>query len=57
MWTFHGGSSPGVSGMLALMPRHRFAVAVLSNLEEMPERSELLADVARIVLGFPMPAN
>jgi CubicO group peptidase (beta-lactamase class C family) len=57
VWTFHGGSTPGASGMLALMPRHRFAVAVLTNLEELPERSELLADVARIVLGFPMPAN
>ena len=57
VWTFHGGSSPGVSGMLALMPRHRFAVAILTNLEEMPDRSELCADVARIVLGFPMPAN
>jgi serine beta-lactamase-like protein LACTB len=56
-WTFHGGSTPGVSGMLALMPRHRFAVAILTNLEELRERSEFCADVARIVLGFGNPAN
>jgi serine beta-lactamase-like protein LACTB len=51
-WMFHGGSSPGVSGMIALMPRHRFAVAILTNLEVLPGRSELAEQVTRIVLGF-----
>ncbi len=54
-WISHGGSTPGVSGMLALMPRHRFAVAILANVEELPDRSELAADVARIALGLGEP--
>lgn len=57
IWTFHGGSTPGVSGMLALMPRHKFAVAILTNMEELHERSEFCADIARIVLGFSTPSN
>lgn len=56
-WVFHGGSSPGVSGMLALMPKHRFAVAILTNLEDSPDRSDFAADVARVVLGFGSPEN
>jgi CubicO group peptidase (beta-lactamase class C family) len=51
-WTFHGGSTPGVSGILALMPRHKFAVAIVANLEELPDRSDFAADIARVVLRF-----
>jgi CubicO group peptidase (beta-lactamase class C family) len=51
-WAFHGGSSPGASGMVALMPRHRFAVAILSNLEDLPGRNELVETITRIALGF-----
>jgi CubicO group peptidase (beta-lactamase class C family) len=51
-WVFHGGSSPGVSGIVALMPRHRFAVAILMNLDNAPERGELAEDITRVVLGF-----
>jgi CubicO group peptidase (beta-lactamase class C family) len=51
-WTFHGGSSPGVSGILALMPRYKFSVAILANLEELPDRSDFAADIARVVLRF-----
>ena len=51
-WTFHGGSSPGASGFLALMPKHRFAVVFLTNLENLTERSELAEDIARLVLDF-----
>ncbi|HLJ74441.1 MAG TPA: serine hydrolase domain-containing protein [Thermoanaerobaculia bacterium] len=51
-WTFHGGSSPGASGIVALMPGHRFAVAVLTNLDELPNRGELAEDIARLVLDF-----
>jgi serine beta-lactamase-like protein LACTB len=35
---FHGGSSPGVSGMLYIVPKERLAVVVLTNLEDAPER-------------------
>jgi CubicO group peptidase (beta-lactamase class C family) len=51
-WAFHGGSSPGASGMVALMPRHRFGVAILSNLEDLPGRNELVETITRIALGF-----
>lgn len=54
-WVFHGGSSPGASGFIAVMPKHRFAVVFLTNLDELPERSELAADIARVVLGFGPP--
>ena len=56
MWSIHGGSTPGVSGILALMPRHRFAVAILANEEDLPERNEFAADIARVVLDFAPPA-
>ena len=51
-WALHGGSSPGVSGMVALMPKHRFGVAILANLEDLPERNELVEKITRIALGF-----
>lgn len=54
-WTFHGGSSPGASGFIALMPKHRFGVVFLTNVDELPGRNELAADVARVVLDFPPP--
>jgi serine beta-lactamase-like protein LACTB len=52
-WTFHGGSSPGASGFVALMPKHRFGVVFLTNVDELPHRNELAEDVARVVLDFP----
>ncbi|HEX9162464.1 MAG TPA: serine hydrolase domain-containing protein [Thermoanaerobaculia bacterium] len=51
-WVFHGGSSPGASGFVAMMPKHRFAVVFLTNLDELSGRAELAEDVARLVLGF-----
>jgi serine beta-lactamase-like protein LACTB len=51
-WVFHGGSTPGFSGFIALMPRHRFAVMYLANLEGLPERSELAEAITRAVLGL-----
>ena len=51
-WMFHGGSSPGASGMIAMMPKHRFAVAFLTNLEDLKGRAELAEDIARVVLDF-----
>jgi len=51
-WAFHGGSSPGVSGMVAVMPGHRFGAAILANLEDLPGRNELVERITRIALGF-----
>ena len=50
----HGGSSPGVSGLLVVMPRHRFGVVYVTNLEDIPgqARGDLGEDVTRLVLGF-----
>ena len=56
-WIYHGGGSPGVSGFLALMPKHQFAIAILSNLEDLPDRSDFAADIARVVLGFGSTEN
>ena len=55
-WVFHGGSSPGASGFLAVMARHRFGVVFLANRDGLPERSELAAEIARVVLDFGAPA-
>ena len=49
---FHGGVTPGVSGMLYLLPDRRFAVALLMNLEGVDARTALAAEVARVVLGL-----
>jgi serine beta-lactamase-like protein LACTB, mitochondrial len=47
---FHGGSSPGVSGMLYIVPGRRLAVAMLMNLEDAPERLPTATAIAEIVL-------
>ena len=57
IWVSHGGSSPGVSGILALMPRHQFAVAILTNVEDLPDRGDFAASVAEIVLGLAASKN
>jgi CubicO group peptidase (beta-lactamase class C family) len=49
---FHGGGTPRVSGMLYLLPDRRFAVAILMNLEEVSERTELAAEIAKTVLDL-----
>lgn len=49
---FHGGGTPQVSGMLYLLPDRRFAVAFLTNREEVPERVRLAAEIAKVVLGL-----
>ena len=51
-WVFHGGSSPGASGLITVMPAHRFAVIFLTNLESIPDRGDLAEDIARLVLDF-----
>jgi CubicO group peptidase (beta-lactamase class C family) len=49
---FHGGGTPGVSGMLYLLPERGFAVAILTNLEDVPGRLELVAEISRLVLDL-----
>lgn len=49
---FHGGGTPGVSGMLYLLPDRRFAVAILMNLEGVGDRVALTAEIARVVLAL-----
>ncbi len=46
----HGGSSPGASGMLYIVPAKRLAIAFLTNLENARERHETAAAIAAIVL-------
>jgi len=56
-WAFHGGSSPGVSGIVALMPKHRFGIAVLANLEDLSDRNQLVEQITRIALHFDAGAD
>ncbi len=49
---FHGGVTPQVSGTLYLLPDRRFAVALFMNLESVPGRTGLSAEIAKIVLGL-----
>lgn len=49
---FHGGQTPGVSGMLYLLPGRHFAVAILMNLESVGGRVELAAEIAKVVLNL-----
>jgi serine beta-lactamase-like protein LACTB, mitochondrial len=46
---FHGGSSPGASGILYIVPARRLAVVILSNLEDAPERLPTVMAVGDIV--------
>lgn len=46
----HGGQSPGVSGILYLIPRRNFAVAIQGNSERISDRSGMAANIAKIVL-------
>lgn len=49
---FHGGVTPQVSGTLYLLPGRRFAVAILTNLEGVPGRTALAAEIAKVVLNL-----
>lgn len=49
----HGGSSPGASGMLLITAKQRLAVVILSNLESMPERGDLVRGIARVASPAP----
>jgi hypothetical protein len=41
-----------VSGVIYMLPGQRFAVAMLMNLENVPGRTGLSADIAKEVLGL-----
>ena len=47
----HGGSTPGFSGMIYMNRRNRISVAILTNLEDAPERSDTAWRIARAALG------
>ncbi len=49
---FHGGVTPQVSGMLYMLPDRRFAVAIFTNLEGVPGRTQLSANIAKVVLDL-----
>ncbi|MEZ5428732.1 MAG: serine hydrolase domain-containing protein [Pyrinomonadaceae bacterium] len=49
---FHGGGTPQVSGMLYLIPKRKFAVAILFNLEDVSERVALTAQIAKVALDL-----
>jgi CubicO group peptidase (beta-lactamase class C family) len=54
---FHGGVTPQVSGMLYLLPDRRFAIAILMNLESVGQRTQLAANIAKIVLRLGDPSR
>ncbi len=49
---FHGGGSPGVSGVLYLLPDRQFAVAILTNLEGVSDRVGFCAEIAKLILDL-----
>ena len=49
---FHGGGTPGVNGMLYLLPDRQFAVVVLMNREGVSDRIGLCAQIAKVVLDL-----
>lgn len=49
---FHGGQSPQVSNVLYLLPGQRFALAIQTNLEGVPERTGFAAQIAKIILDL-----
>jgi serine beta-lactamase-like protein LACTB len=45
----HGGSSPGASGIMYIVPAKRLAVVFMTNLEDLKERPETVKAIAAIV--------
>jgi CubicO group peptidase (beta-lactamase class C family) len=52
---FEGGSSPGASAMLYMVPKQRLAVVLLSNLEAAPEQRETVLAISRIAAADAVP--
>ena len=51
----HGGGTPQVTALLYMLPAKGFIVAVMMNLEGVPDRGDLAGDLAKIVLGPRAP--
>lgn len=51
----HGGGTPQVTGLLYMLPTRGFILAVMMNLEGVPDRGDLAGDLAKIVLGPRAP--
>ncbi len=51
----HGGGTPQVTALLYMLPAKGFIVAVMMNLEAVPDRGDLAGDLAKIVLGPGAP--
>jgi serine beta-lactamase-like protein LACTB len=51
----HGGGTPQVCALLYLLPAKGFIVAVMMNLEAVPDRGDLAGDLAKVVLGTNAP--
>jgi serine beta-lactamase-like protein LACTB len=47
----HGGSTPGVAGMLYIVPAQRLAVVILTNLEIARDRFEVAQAIGKIASG------
>jgi CubicO group peptidase (beta-lactamase class C family) len=47
---FHGGSSPGASGLLYIQPARRLAVVILTNLEDVSDRLDIARAIAKVAL-------
>jgi len=46
----HGGSSPGASGMLYIVPSQRLAVILMTNLDSATERLEIVRSIGKVVV-------
>jgi serine beta-lactamase-like protein LACTB, mitochondrial len=51
----HGGGTPQACALLYLLPAKGFVVAVMMNLEAVPDRGDLAGDLAKVVLGPKAP--
>ena len=46
----HGGSTPGACGILVVQPSKRLCIAVMTNLQSVPGRTDLAEELRQIVL-------
>jgi len=53
----HGGGTPQVCALLYLLPAKRIVVALMMNLETVPDRGDLAGDLVKVVLGPNAPHN
>jgi len=51
----HGGGTPQACALLYMLPARGFVLAVMMNLESVPDRGDLAGDLAKVVLGSRAP--